>query len=72
MQFMVIPKIKYLTLKDYKLNIFLANIFNINKIVEIQLQFRTSELNGILFSVSDPTGYPALSLELYNGKVFKI
>nr|CAD7455143.1 unnamed protein product [Timema tahoe] len=34
-----------------------------------KLEFRTSELSGILLSVSEPQGYPALSLELNDGKV---
>lgn len=33
------------------------------------MEFRTSELNGILLSVSEPESYPALSIEVYNGKV---
>lgn len=37
--------------------------------MEFEIEFRTSELNGILLSVSEPNGYPALSLELYMGKV---
>ena len=37
--------------------------------LEFHLEFRTSELNGILLSVSESVGYPALSLELNNGRV---
>lgn len=33
------------------------------------MEFRTSELSGILLSISEPTGFPALSLELFNGNV---
>lgn len=38
--------------------------------IELELEFRTSEMNGVFLSVSEPQGYPALSLELQNGKVF--
>lgn len=38
-------------------------------LIEFELEFRTSELNGIILSVSEPEGYPALSLELLDGKV---
>lgn len=37
--------------------------------MEFEIEFRTSEMNGILLSVAEPNGYPALSLELYMGKV---
>lgn len=37
--------------------------------LELQLEFRTSELSGILLSISAPSGSPSLSLELNNGKV---
>lgn len=33
------------------------------------MEFRTSELNGILINVAEPIGSPALSLEVHNGKV---
>lgn len=33
------------------------------------MKFKTSELNGILLSVSDKVGFPALSLEINNGNV---
>jgi laminin, alpha 1/2 len=36
---------------------------------ELELEFRTSELNGVLLSVSEPPGYPALSLEILDGQV---
>jgi hypothetical protein len=37
--------------------------------LELQLEFRTSENTGVLLSVSEPNGYPALSLEINDGKV---
>jgi hypothetical protein len=37
--------------------------------LELELEFRTSELSGVLLSVSEPLGYPALSLELLDGQV---
>lgn len=43
--------------------------FNMGTLLDIELEFRTSELNGIILSVSEPQGYPALSLELHDGKV---
>lgn len=43
--------------------------FNIGKILEMELSFKTSELNGILLSVADRDGFPALSLELKEGNV---
>jgi len=38
-------------------------------VLELQLEFRTSELSGVLLSISAPSGSPSLSLELNNGKV---
>lgn len=43
--------------------------FNVGKYLDLETEFRTSELSGILLSVSEPNGFPALSLELYNGNV---
>lgn len=37
--------------------------------MDLELEFRTSEMNGILLSVAEPQDYPAMSLELDNGKV---
>nr|CAD7199120.1 unnamed protein product [Timema douglasi] len=45
------------------------NMFRVGIVLELELEFRTSELSGILLSVSEPQGYPALSLELNDGKV---
>uniref|UniRef100_T1HX12 Laminin subunit alpha-2 n=1 Tax=Rhodnius prolixus TaxID=13249 RepID=T1HX12_RHOPR len=45
------------------------NKFNVGSLIELELEFRTSEMNGVFLSVSEPQGYPALSLELQNGKV---
>lgn len=39
------------------------------KYLELEFQFRTSELNGVLLSVSEPNGFPALSIELFDGRV---
>lgn len=38
-------------------------------VLELQLEFRTSELTGVLLSITGPEGSPSLSLELHNGKV---
>jgi laminin, alpha 1/2 len=43
--------------------------FNFGKYLELELEFRTSDLNGILVSIAEPVGFPALSLELNNGNV---
>ncbi|XP_069690531.1 laminin subunit alpha-2 isoform X2 [Periplaneta americana] len=43
--------------------------FHVGSQLELQLEFRTSENTGVLLSVSEPKGYPALSLEINNGKV---
>lgn len=37
--------------------------------MEFEIEFKTSELNGVLLSVAQPSDYPALSVELYMGKV---
>ena len=39
--------------------IFTEKNFNVGKYLEIELEFRTSELNGILISVAEPIGSPA-------------
>lgn len=43
--------------------------FHVGKYLELGFEFRTSELNGVLISVAEPVGFPALSIELHNGKV---
>jgi hypothetical protein len=43
--------------------------FHVGSQLELQLEFRTSENTGVLLSVSEPEGYPALSLEINDGKV---
>ncbi|KAK3855199.1 hypothetical protein Pcinc_038380, partial [Petrolisthes cinctipes] len=42
--------------------------FNVGPLLELRLEFRTWELNGIILSVADPRG-TSLSLELLNGAV---
>lgn len=37
--------------------------------LELQLEFRTSELSGVLLSITAPGHSPSVSLELNNGKV---
>lgn len=46
--------------------------FNIGKYVSFNLNFKTSELNGVIVSGSDSPEIPAISLELVDGKVSKI
>lgn len=43
--------------------------FNVGKYMELQFEFRTSELNGVLLSVAEPNGFPALSIEILGGIV---
>ncbi|XP_067203705.1 laminin subunit alpha-1 isoform X2 [Linepithema humile] len=43
--------------------------FELGAVLELQLEFRTSELSGVLLSISAPGGSPSLSLELNNGRV---
>ena len=47
------------------------NNFNVGPLLELRLEFRTWELNGIILSVADPRG-TSLSLELVNGAVSNI
>lgn len=43
--------------------------FNIGKYVSFTLSFKTSELNGVIISGSESTAFPAISLEILDGKV---
>ncbi|EAT47381.1 AAEL001477-PA [Aedes aegypti] len=44
--------------------------FNVGKFMDVDLELRTSEVNGILMSVAEPiNGFPAFSLEISNGNV---
>ncbi|XP_076668102.1 wing blister isoform X2 [Andrena cerasifolii] len=43
--------------------------FELGAVLELQLEFRTSELSGVLLSITAPGNSPSLSLELNNGKV---
>ncbi|XP_066580920.1 laminin subunit alpha-1 [Prorops nasuta] len=43
--------------------------FELGAILELQLEFRTSELSGVLLSITAPGGSPSLSLEINNGKI---
>ncbi|XP_037959166.1 laminin subunit alpha-1 [Teleopsis dalmanni] len=43
--------------------------FNVGKYLELEMEFRTSELSGILLSISELTGFPSLSLEMNNGNI---
>lgn len=47
----------------------LERVFHVGKYLELEFEFRTSELNGVLISISEPNGFPALAIELHNGKV---
>jgi len=41
----------------------------VDGVLELQLEFRTSEVSGVLLSITAPSGSPSLSLELNGGKV---
>ncbi|XP_048508975.1 laminin subunit alpha-1 [Athalia rosae] len=43
--------------------------FELGAVLELQLEFRTSEYSGVLLSITAAGGSPSLSLELFNGKV---
>ncbi|XP_054282487.1 laminin subunit alpha-1 [Macrosteles quadrilineatus] len=43
--------------------------FQVGGQLDLELEFRTSEMSGILLVVSEPQGYPTVSLELDSGKV---
>ncbi|XP_039307072.1 laminin subunit alpha-1 isoform X3 [Solenopsis invicta] len=45
------------------------NNFEVDGVLELQLEFRTSEVSGVLLSLTAPSGSPSLSLELNSGKV---
>ncbi|XP_046413773.1 laminin subunit alpha-1-like [Neodiprion fabricii] len=45
------------------------NNFELGALLELELEFRTSEFSGVLLSITSPGGSPSLSLELFNGKV---
>lgn len=42
------------------------------KHLEIEMEFKTSEMNGILLSISELSGTPSLSIGIYDGKVNNI
>lgn len=52
------------------INDFQERNFNVGKFMDVDLELRTSEVNGVLMSVADPiNGFPAFSLEISNGNV---
>jgi laminin alpha 1/2 len=46
--------------------------FTVGKHLELEMEFKTSELNGILLSISEAAGTPSLSIEISDGNVRKI
>lgn len=59
------PKCKYFSSAEKE--------FTVGKHLEIEMEFKTSELSGILLSTAEPPlGSPSLSIEVYNGKVNSI
>ena len=47
-------------------------IFQVGKYLELRFEFRTSEMQGMILSVAEPVGFPAISIELHEGKVMLI
>lgn len=48
-----------------------SRTFDIGKHLEFKMEFKTSELNGILLSIAGiKLGVPALALEMHNGNIF--
>lgn len=49
--------------------LFAERIFQVGKYLELRFEFRTSEMQGVILSVAEPVGFPAISIELHKGKV---
>lgn len=52
--------------------VFLEKEFKTEDLLNIELEFRTFEINGILLSISKPQGYPSFSIEINNGKIIML
>lgn len=50
-------------------SLFIERIFHVGKYLELRFEFRTSEMQGMILSVAEPVGFPAISIELHKGKV---
>lgn len=48
-------------------NFLLDDDYLVSEILELNFEFRTTEQNGIILSISDPRNSPAFSIELQNG-----
>lgn len=48
---------------------YIESEFNVGKHLEIEMEFKTSEMNGILLSIAETSGTPSLSIGIYDGKV---
>lgn len=48
---------------------FPERLFHVGKYLELRFEFRTSEMQGVILSVAEPVGFPAISIELHKGKV---
>ena len=46
-----------------------ANEFEVRSVFKMAFDFRTTNWNGVLMSISDPRTYPALGLEMVGGQV---
>lgn len=49
--------------------LFPERIFQVGKYLELRFEFRTSEMQGVILSVTEPVNFPAISIELHKGKV---
>lgn len=52
-----------------KILVFPERNFQVGKYLELRFEFRTSEMQGMILSVAEPVGFPAISIELHKGKV---
>lgn len=55
--------------KSFVVFSFSERIFQVGKYLELRFEFRTSEMQGVILSVTEPVNFPAISIELHKGKV---
>lgn len=46
-----------------------SRAFDISKHLHLKLEFKTSELNGILMNIAETSGTAALTIEMFNGNI---
>lgn len=49
--------------------VFVAERYRIASDLSLSFEFRTTRQNGVIISISHPTGMPALALEMVDGRV---